>query len=371
MEELIFLKNKILLTFFVFFTLTTILNCKVKNKICSECHTMHYSQNNSVLTDWDSSGPFQALLNKGCISCHSTSNPPVSSPEVPYVLYNVSPSYTFDGSKNTLAGGNFYWVSSTGGGDNEKGHNVYGVSPAESSLTPNGFTSSYSDKDGNILGNNGAWDNQLRCAGAYGCHGKHSSSIGTNETKALLGAHHADDTVIDGSTVGKSFRFLYGVKGTENSDWEFTSDASDHNGYYSVDRAGGSFPDKASINYFCALCHGNFHSSSIGSVSPWLRHPTDYDMNNVSSKEYGNYPNSTYFDSVSTTHEYFVDVPLGNDTGSVKSSVLQASGDAIILCISCHRAHGSPYKYNLRWDYVNWPNGTIKNGCFACHSAKN
>ena len=342
---------------------------KITGKICSDCHTMHYSQNNQQL---GSAGPSKALLNNDCKGCHNKVTPPSSSPDVPYVLYSSSPTYNFDGSKNTLAGGNFYWVSDTGGNDDKKGHNVFGISSAESTLTPPGFSSAYTDKDGEVLGNNGSWDKQLRCAGAYGCHGKHSSSLDTNETEAVFGAHHADDSTIDGATVGKSFRFLYGVKGTEDSDWEYTASSIDHNGYYALDRTGGTFPDKASINYLCAECHGNFHNNTGvgGTSSPWLRHPTDYDMNNVSSGEYGNYPNASYFNSVSSQYEYFSDVPVGNDSGTLKSSVEQSSGEAIVLCISCHRAHGSPYKYILRWDYLNWPNGSLKNGCFSCHTVK-
>ncbi len=341
---------------------------RVKGKLCSNCHTMHYSQNNQILTEWNQNGPIKGLLTKDCIGCHTSTSPPTTSPDTPYVLYNSSPTYNFDGVKNTLAGGNFYWVADNGGNDPKTGHNVYGISSPESSFKPPGFNSSYSDKDGIILGNGGAWDKQLRCAGAYGCHGKHNT---IDEVESIFGAHHSDDSVIDGSTVGKSFRFLYGIKGTEDPDWEFTVSSSDHNGYYAVDRSSASFPDKSSINYFCAECHGNFHSTSgVGSSSPWLRHPTDYDLNNVKDKEYGNYPNSSYFTTPSIQGEYFPDVPLGNNSGSVKSSVLQNSGDAIILCISCHRAHGSPYKFILRWNYVNWPNGSSKNGCFACHTAK-
>ncbi len=370
MEELTFISFKTFIFFMVilFFFNTEYLYAKIRIKQCSECHTMHNYQNNQVVF---SRGPISGLLKNSCIGCHTSSTPPASSPSVPYVLYSSSPIYNFDGNKNILAGGNFYWVADIGAADYKTGHNVYGISGQDTSLTPPGFDSSYTDKDGNVLGNNGTWDKQLRCAGAYGCHGKHTPSIGTNEVIAIYGAHHTDDSIIDGSTVGKSYRFLYGVKGTEDSDWEFTHSPTDHNGYYAIDRGSATFPDKASINYLCAECHGDFHSNSgIGSSSPWLRHPVDYDLNSVSKKEYGNYPNSSYFILVTNTNEYFIDVPLGNTAGSIKSIVLQSSGDAIILCISCHKAHGSPYKYDLRWDYVNWPNGTLKNGCFACHTVK-
>ncbi len=354
----------------VFYWCLPISFARVKGKVCSNCHTMHYSQNNIAT---GSSGPSKALLNNSCVGCHNSVNPPSSAPDIPYVIYGSSPTYNFDGSKNILSGGNFYWVADSGGNCDKKGHNVYGISTPESSFSPPGFDSSYTDKDGNVAGNNGSWDKQLRCAGAYGCHGKHTSSLNTEQTEAIFGAHHEDDSVLDGSTVGKSYRFLYGVKGTEDGDWEFTYSSSDHNGYYAIDRTAGGASDKASINYFCAECHGNFHSNNSigGTSSPWLRHPTDFDINNVSTGEYGEYPNIASFSSVSSKYEYFVDVPVGNSSGTVKSTVLQSSGDAIVLCVSCHRAHGSPYKYILRWDYFNWPNGSVKNGCIACHSAKN
>ncbi|RLA81698.1 MAG: hypothetical protein DRG33_00080, partial [Deltaproteobacteria bacterium] len=40
-----------------------------------------------------------------------------------------------------------------------------------------------------------------------------------------------------------------------------------------------------------------------------------------------------------------------------------------VQCLSCHRAHGSPYPDMLRWDYRNWPGGGM-NGCAVCHTSK-
>ena len=59
--------------------------------------------------------------------------------------------------------------------------------------------------------------------------------------------------------------------------------------------------------------------------------------------------------------------------GTVNSTVLQAAGDAIVTCISCHRAHGTPYADLLRWDYSNNCNAGSDNadcGCFQCHTTK-
>ena len=330
---------------------------------CADCHTMHNSQNGTEVV---SGGPFRALTKGNCLTCHTGTNDGTNN--IPYVLDTAEPTYNFDGDKNTLAGGNFYWVKN---GDDSKGHNVAGLNNTDDVLTaPPGFNSTaYSD-----AGIGTDWNShQLSCAGTYGCHGRHDT---TDDFAAISGAHHADDSVIDGSTVGKSFRFLLGIKGTEDPDWEYTASSSDHNGYYASDYQSTGSMDNASINYLCAECHGNFHLHSqidddtLG--SPWLRHPTDYDMNHVKNKEYGGYPNPDLYTSVSGNGTYFPDVPVGNTEGSVKSTVLQNDRDAIVLCISCHRAHGSPYADILRWDYSTCEAGnqTSQCGCFACHTSK-
>ena len=334
---------------------------------CSDCHTMHNSQNGVAVV---SGGPYRALTKGDCVGCHTGTNN--GSNNIPYVLDNSAPTYNFDGTKNTLAGGNFYWVATSGGATDADGHNVAGIANADATLTsPPGFNTTDYTAHGSIGTD---WtNNRLSCAGTYGCHGTHTS---TDDFAAISGAHHADDSTIDGLTVGTSFRFLYGIKGTEDSDWEYTNSSSDHNGYYASDYQTTGTMDTASINYLCAECHGNFHlhsqidDSTTG--SPWLRHPTDFDMNNVSSKEYGNYPNATLYNSVSAAGDYFVDVPVGNTSGAVNSKVLQASGDAIVLCVSCHRAHGSPYADLLRWDYSTCNAGSQSSscGCFACHTSK-
>ena len=52
-----------------------------------------------------------------------------------------------------------------------------------------------------------------------------------------------------------------------------------------------------------------------------------------------------------------------------------AVNDAIVTCVSCHRAHGSANDDLLRWDYADMDAGTttvgvVGSGCFKCHSLK-
>ena len=375
----------LLLCSLIFMFLGLFINVKIGKSIsgpCSECHTMHNSQNNTSMSynSTLNAGPFGALVRGDCAICHTGSNQGLgSTTHIPHVASYTEPGYRFNGttltgdSNNpTLAGGSFYWVASFGCGTDAKGHNVAGIADNDSALsTPPGYDPSNYDRPS-------SWNQQLKCAGAYGCHGDPSKN---DPFAAISGAHHKN--IIRGcgtasaDTVATSYRFLLGIKGVEDSNWEYDYDSNDHNGYYAVDlyNTGVTNPSQnsGSINYLCGECHGNFHwNSTTGCyTSPWLRHPTDIDMNNYigTSKEYQNYPGP--FDTNGT---YFPDVPVGTDDGSDVNYVWD-TGKAIVLCISCHRAHGSPYDDLLRWDYNACRCGQSSNssttcGCFACHTTK-
>jgi hypothetical protein len=58
------------------------------------------------------------------------------------------------------------------------------------------------------------------------------------------------------------------------------------------------------------------------------------------------------------------------DPDNVSNTVVVTPGTDIIMCLSCHRAHGSPYFKMLRWDYKGWPAGGGTNGCNVCHTSK-
>ncbi|MCK4488054.1 MAG: hypothetical protein KAU38_15015, partial [Desulfobacterales bacterium] len=43
----------------------------------------------------------------------------------------------------------------------------------------------------------------------------------------------------------------------------------------------------------------------------------------------------------------------------------------IVMCLSCHRAHGTPNNDLLRWAYtMDAGSGTDNGGCFICHTTK-
>jgi len=374
MEEWKFSNIKVwIFLFLISFLLIYKQACSKVSGHCSDCHTMHYSQSGGIIVgEWKAGGPFKALLIGDCIFCHKGTNDGTN--KTPYVYSESEPTYTFGEERNTLAGGNFWWVTQ----NDNYGHNVAGITNSTNLSKPPGYDLNYRGYD---------WPSgqQLNCAGNYGCHGKFSATdLSLNDpVKAILGAHHNNincdatdpNNNCTGTEVWNSYRFLLGIKGTEDPDWEYTLSTTDHNGYYAIDSPTGGTSNEGSINYLCGECHGKFHSDTGSGSSPWLRHPTDYDMNHVSGKEYGNYPNVAIFNNtlgVTSTGDYFADVPVGTEDGSIVSNVWNEGKGAIVLCISCHRAHATPFDDILRWKYRGWPSNSTddQNGCLACHTTK-
>lgn len=359
------LRTNILTGLFLLLSLPITAVAKVSGP-CVNCHTMHNSQNgqpmafslNSSLTPTPQTSPNGALLNTDCIGCHEGTN---SGGTTPYVLDTSGPNYGATGTTgDTLAGGNFYWVSL-----NERtGHNVAGL--------PNTDTVHGNTPPGSIT----ALSSQLTCAGVVGCHG---STTQSNQTLAVFGSHHNNNKTIwnDGLTTATSYRFIDGVLGVESSNYEYQPTSANHNKYYGVDR--NSEADvSGTISSHCARCHNNFHngnaqiSAGVVSNNVWLRHPTDFDMSKASleNSEYTFYNGGT-----GTSNPYSVVTPVATDdynNTAINSVVYDPAktNDAIVMCLSCHRSHGTPYNSILRWDYKNWP-GSGTNGCAICHTAKN
>lgn len=345
-------------------------------KVCSNCHTMHASQDAIFIREGNAPevsslgncvechGRYRwMLLKMDCLGCHARNVNGADS----IVLFG-DPSYKVPQVAHNgtdLAAGNFRLAF--GMGNESKGHNVHGfginLTTVDLMNLPPGYDSGRDPS--NIKYDQFSDVGQIMCAGANGCHGNRNQ---TSHIEAMRGSHHTNDAILQlganftetnqGTTPGLSYRFLYGVHGGEDSDWQATVSSTDHNEYKgaSSPSAPTTYGDTDTISEFCGECHGMFHG---GSASPWLRHPSDIPLPN--SGEYTGYT------------AYSATIPLARPSiadGSSSSSTVTLGTD-IVMCLSCHRAHASQYTKILRWDYKNSDLSTALAGCAVCHSSKN
>jgi predicted CXXCH cytochrome family protein len=331
--------------------------------VCGNCHTMHNSQDGAAVlhsgagAGWAADGTFTSgaateapaayLLIADCVGCHSSTTADQTIVElganrIPIVLNTAG--YPAD----ALAGGNFHQVAQ-GADYDGYGHNVYGISDIDSKLT-------------SAPGNN-------RCGNANSCHNTLAvAPSGQNDDRGgCRGCHytvyHHEDNDRYRFLSSHDERFGAYVQGVEHASWEHPDDTTltEHNFYTGVDReemgAGESLELKQthSISSYCAGCHNLFHSTAGIGTETWLRHPTD-----IALPEEGEY---AQYNPV-TGYETQAPVAWINPAAPQRD-------EAIVMCLSCHRVHGSPYPDILRWDYsemiADQPNG---DGCFVCHTTK-
>jgi len=250
---------------------------------------------------------------------------------------------------------------------------------------------------------------------------------------ALSGAHHAnvdgvkmsdgygvdglqDETlqIHDGDTVAAGYRFIPGLYGygNETTRWTNVQDA-DHNEYYGNDTGMGTgcaachvqghisgYSSRAnvastlrvpnnSMSGFCATCHGMFHSAGDGgdtytyntTTSETVAVEADYTDNGVSGA-FLRHPSDYVIparDEYALYTAYDISAPVARaDINVTGSSNTVTAGDDMVMCLSCHYAHGSDQPYILRFDYATMTAGTYADqatsqalgGCLACHSLK-
>ena len=296
---------------------------------CGNCHTMHNSQDGSSLV---ASGTGATLLVEDCVGCHSSDTPNTIVNGTPIVMNTVPPT-------NPLAGGNFYWVSQAGAANDVFGHNVWGITAPGNSFGSCGTTSCHDS-----LATDPALTATLSGKNRNGCMGCHTEV-----------SHHDDSK--------PWFRFLKGhwsadayVEGIEAPTWEQNaiSSPADRNVYKGTDASYGwanGLGTAHTASAFCQGCHIDFHQD-MGVSSPWIRHPND-----ILLPETGEY---AAYDPITN---YSNEAPV-----AYLNPAIPTRAEAVVTCLSCHRAHGSDQPDMLRWDYTNMGAGT---GCYTCHTTKN
>jgi Doubled CXXCH motif (Paired_CXXCH_1) len=348
--------------------------------VCSDCHTMHNSQNNGAM-NFDNSDIANDNLTKGdCLGCHaqggSSATVDLGTSSIPQVMHTGA---------TDLAGGNFGYITGiTGGGaaDN-KGHNIKSLTGEDAVLyaPPGGLPFAGHDIGGNVNTEN------LTCAGVNGCHGYRYTGSPNPAGVGISGAHHknSDGQLDQAVEPANSYRFLMGVKGFESSDWQENPSVANHNEYHGLlmpvrlgcgsggtmnchNNTTGVQPPDGTMSQFCATCHGNFHtletgdSDGVGSLvtSPFRRHPTDLAL--PITGEYAAYT------------VYNLEAPVARITVPAAATSAVTPGSDVVMCLSCHVSHASDYPSMLRWDYTTMVAGNggaaAGTGCFVCHTTK-
>jgi hypothetical protein len=294
------------------FLLPLVANAGVVTGPCVTCHTMHASQDG---IDSPATPQNQLLRGTGCNACHDYTT---NDTDGLATGTGIPAPQVGSEATNPTAGGSFY-----SGGNDAQQHNV--------ALSSNAAVDS-------TLGNTppgGAAMAQLTCSTCHGGQGGHHGTL--SKTAARTGATNTN-----------TYRQLY------NAGVGVAVSAGHAN--YNVNDSGSTgflTAGANDINAFCATCHTAFHGAGQGTgASPWLRHPTDFALPAAYDARY----------NINVTGTELVKIPLGND--GVSSRVL--------LCVTCHRPHGSQYADLLRFNYdLNIAGGaTLGEGCEECHGAK-
>ena len=379
---------------------------------CSNCHTMHNSQEGNFMVEaFSDTGELaksaqlnQNLLRYDCLACHARGGEDnifpgfgVTQTQIPQVYHT---------NADDLAGGNFAYISGTkgSGASDRKGHNVRDLfdngdtnSASATYARPPGFPDYGGHRNNDPFG---ADFSNFTCAGAAGCHGTRNQVLDNGDKRvgiaAVTGAHHLSTDGLKNpnqmtsgdhnpTALAGGYRFIPGLKGAGNVEdrWQNAS-ASSHNEYFGADvpldlenvscqacHVGGNpkttssaiqVPNQ-SMSGFCSTCHGDFHSAGDqGTSGAFLRHPSDFVI--PDEREYAAY------------QDYNITAPVARpDLLTIGDINKVRPGTDMVMCLSCHVAHASDYEGMLRFDYATMTAGSLgpeddRNGCLACHTNK-
>lgn len=288
---------------------------------CADCHTMHNSQNGAPIVP---GGPQPRLLKYDCKGCHARTFNDANGRAATVGPYapQVGPQVAGGGPQNS---GGYFSVS--GGATDATTHNVLDL--VDLGARADSLIWGTTSPGGTFALKSGTFP-------VLTCEDCHDLAIG-----------HAPANSARAGDATSSYRMLHRgaqyVKGTGDLYFESGAGQNVYDATYAT-----------SMDLFCATCHGLFHgmtnTDSIGDGSgAWIRHPTNVTTNGYGAGYIGN--NKI--------------VPVG-DAG--------ATGTNKVMCLSCHRPHGSSRPDMLRFNYNGIDNqagdATVSLGCETCHGVK-
>ncbi len=310
--------------------------------ICSDCHTMHYSQQHDFGGASGEGipslggGPTGKLLRRAtstqlCLACHDGRS------GIPDVMKEDT-----NGLGDNRAGGYF---SEDPGTATYKGHNLAttdGISPC--------------DRCHNMGGGGPPATGALRC---IDCHSPHGNAAYRNIQRR---AHNSPPNQ------PKAIAFTDGT-GIDKYD-------QNHIGYSAPPAGDNTWRE---VTYLCsgnALggCHGGFASTAsgttTGNTSPFHRHPGTNSQEGVyfPLNRSGAHTDPTHWDAGTGNGFSIPRVPFVVRGATTYALATDPAQDNEVFCLSCHKAHGSGNAFSMRWAYGSGAPGTSQAGCEQCHN---
>ncbi len=108
---------------------------------------------------------------------------------------------------------------------------------------------------------------------------------------------------------------------------------------------------KSGMSEWCANCHTNFHSDNTTNFV----HPTGEDLGSTVAAAYNAYISTDQIVGGDPATSYwglvpFEDVQVDLDVADPLNDTAGPDGQDQVMCLSCHRAHASPFQDIARWD---------------------
>ncbi len=159
--------------------------------------------------------------------------------------------------------------------------------------------------------------------GCTSCHDPHGSS----SFRMLRGA---------GPVESAMFTFSYPAPLAEGTGVSSSPETDSHHTAY-----------LAGMSNWCANCHGQYHEAGSGSA---FEHPVDVSLGTTVSARYHEYRGDGDPTGGLRSTAYLAEVPF-EDPGNTTSSTEGPESRSRVMCLSCHRAHGSSSPAAGRWDF--------------------
>ena len=345
---------------------------------CEGCHTMHnslggtvmnatYALTQGVSTQYQAQ-PYllQGSQSEACLNCHE--NPSPGS----YHISSPAGTNLVGASQNAsiiqfTPGGDFRWLTVAGAGNAKNGHSI--------NAAAYGYLPDTKDAPGPAAGMDAYPKGSLNCSSCHDPHGKFrrtadsSVSFVTSGVATVASGSYNNSVAPTATASVGAYRLLGGVGyipkslGAANVAFANAPPIAVAPSTYNVSETslgGIRVAYGSGMSEWCANCHGSMHTSSYvsGQSGAGTVHPAGVQIGATIAANYNGYVNSSNTIGGSSAAAWNSLIPF--ETGGTDFSALRttagandqsgpADGTAVVMCLSCHRAHASGFNSMLRF----------------------